>query len=167
MEAMDAISPRVHRDIGARITILRQEITKLEAKIKEHQADVASWEKVLTLIRADSSQHEEVISSDRFSGMKAVDAVEVLLKEQGVPLYIGDLLLALRANGWPTNAKEPERNLVNIIQRDDRFVKTPAKMWDLKERHQEKEKGSQSSTDFEETWLNSLHETRTGEAKEP
>ena len=144
MQTTDRISADVIDDIRLRVEGLRGEIVALETEMRNRQVTMESWQRVLDLARAESSQQLPSTGSGRFSEMRAVDATVVLLKEQGRALHITDLLMQLKAGGWVTAAKNQENNLNNIIQRDERFIRVNPRVWDLAERHQ----GGQEKSDL-------------------
>lgn len=112
----DEFSPEVIQEI-------REKIASLQQEIDARQARVASWQRFLDLARTTASRQLPFAGVGRFSSMSAVDATEIVLKEEGRPLRVSEMLPLLEAGGWTSNAKMPTANLSAMLQRCGKFVK--------------------------------------------
>ncbi len=127
----DGISTDVVEEIRSKVENLKRDVSSLQEQIKSHQIKMDSWQLILDLARNTTAKELPLEDSGRFSGVGAVEATKLLLKEIGHPLHINDILRLLKAEGWTTSSKSPKINLSTMLTRSKQFKKPGPGMYGL------------------------------------
>ena len=113
---MDTVKNEVIQEIREKMALLQQEISTRQAKLDE-------WQRVVDLMRDSDVQQLPLTKTGRFATISAVGATAILLKEEGRPLHVSEILPLLQAGGWTSNAKTPTTTLSAMLYRSGKFVK--------------------------------------------